>query len=170
MLSSFGQFHTPEFPRRQFHCSNELQDEVLYFSLLLSSVLLFTSISTFHSLLFSGVTLSTETWACTYAILSCPPLLATYTWFEYSYTRIDSLILATLSYEDPSSRVGVACQVPSLGHPWPFTWHVAVLMESYSFHIVICETELAEIALMNMHLQNWSHCRKSSSYTSTVLA
>lgn len=109
-----------------------------------------------------GVILSTETCErkCTYVILPCPPL-STHIWFERSYARINSPLLATTSYQGPSSRVGVACQVPSVGHAWPFTWHAAVLMESYSFYTVICETELAGIVLMNMHLQNWSHWRKS---------
>lgn len=93
-------------------------------------MLLFTPILIFYSLLFSGVILSTEICEpkCTYVILPCPPLFPLM-WFERSYARINSPILATTAYQDPSSRVGVACQVPSVGHTWPFTWHVAVLAD-----------------------------------------
>lgn len=100
------------------------------FSLLPSCMLLFTPILNFYSLLFSGVILSNETCEhkCTYVILPCPPL-STHMWFECSYARINFPIFATTAYQDPSSRVGVACQVPSVGQAWPSTWHVAVLAD-----------------------------------------
>lgn len=57
--------------------------------------------------------------------------------------------------------------------PAPFSWHIAVLMYSCTFKTVLCETELAGIVPMNMHLQQ-GRCiceseplQKSPNYTST---